>query len=497
MVDVSNLYNKIVQGSILIFIGNVFGAGAAFVTRAFAARYLGNSDYGLIILGISSLNILSLLVILGLDQGVARQIPREPDQSKLFFSSLYLVMAIGTSCAVLLYLIASPVATSLNKPLLAPVLKLFSVGLPLMAIFRLLIGGFRGCQDPIGKVIIQNFIYQGGTLILLAGGAYLGANLYGIALSWIVALFASISFGVLLMRKRTELFSGSFKRALYAHRNLDIGRLRYMIAFSIPLMASQGLWTLINQFDNFILAYFLPSSSVGVYDASFTLSRVILLIIWVVSYLVLPIFSNLHSDGKYEEMNRIYRLITKWMAFAVLPLYLTFIFYPNKVLNFTFGSEYASGSFALFVLSTGFVINVLIGANKDALIAVGITRRIMWGNIFALIVNFTLNILLIPIYGIGGAAIASGVAYAAVNLYWFGLLHKKTGVQPLYPQYVIPMIGSLLGSITMFKVVSRFMPSVSPIFVLVGICLIHTISIIILGGVENEDYKFAIALINR
>jgi len=67
----------------------------------------------------------------------------------------------------------------------------------------------------------------------------------------------------------------------------------------------------------------------------------------------MPILSQLHSDERITEMDRTYKVVTKWIFMATLPPMLILIFFPTASIRMTFGPEYTDGSLALVTLALG------------------------------------------------------------------------------------------------------------------------------------------------
>jgi O-antigen/teichoic acid export membrane protein len=104
--------------------------------------------------------------------------------------------------------------------------------------------------------------------------------------------------------------------------------------------------------------------------------------------------------------------------------------YPSTVLNMTFGPEYAGGALSLTILAVGFFAHAIAGPSGNALAAIGKTRSMMYDNATVLAINLGLNVVLVPRWGIVGAAVATTVGYGVLNGLYLGQLYLATGMQP-------------------------------------------------------------------
>ncbi|WP_266082177.1 flippase [Haladaptatus caseinilyticus] len=421
---VENAFQRFVQGTALIFVGDLLGAGSSFVLRLGAARYLGPSNYGIIVLGITIVEVVSIVALLGLPEGVARNLGRI-DDDELYLPLLTSILLAGIFAGGLV-LLSDQIVSLFDEPEFHPVLLIFAAALPFVVVTQLLVGIFRGLEKSTWRVIVQNILYQTGTGVLVGIGIVLGASTSGITYSWLVAPFVATLVGTSFLYSRTTIldFDG-FTRSIGELPSLAL------LSFSLPLMVSRGLWSLMQQSDNFLLGYFISSSVVGLYDAAFTISSVLLVIHTAIGFLFLPIFSELAAAEDIDDMDEFYKLVTKWMVLISLPIYCLILAFPHAILSLTFGAEYQSSTDLLLLISTGFFIHLVFGINEHGLIAIGRTGTILRGNIICLSMNLLLNVLLIPSIGALGAALASVSAYTLINVYWTARLFSFSGVFPL------------------------------------------------------------------
>ena len=413
---ISSPLKRLLGGSALILLGNIIGLGATFVTRLVAARHLGPSDYGLLILGVTLLNILILVSLLGLHQGLARELPRESVPTAAFYGAIIIAVPLSVAVAVLALSVTAEVGNILADPSFYPIYRLFVLALPFVVFTRLVVGTARGCENTTGRVLVWNICKQGLVAGVVVLSAFLGWSVNQVAQAWIGTLvFTAIIAGLFVIAYtdvdplRMELLTPA--------KGTVLPRASSLVVFSLPLMLSGTMRLTMQQADNFLIGAFLLSSDVGVYDSTYTLGRLLFIVTATVEYLFLPIFSDLHAEGERDRMDRFYKMTAKWMAFLVVPAYLLLVLHPEFVLSTVFGADYEVGATSLQLVATGFLFHVIFGITGNGLIAIGNTRSMAVGNGLALLLNLGTNVLLIPRYGITGAAMASAFSYALVNTY--------------------------------------------------------------------------------
>ena len=108
-----------------------------------------------------------------------------------------------------------------------------------------------------------------------------------------------------------------------------------------------------------------------------------------------------------------------------------------------FGNSFKSGAFILVILALGQFINVITGSVGYLLMMSGNERLLRNNIIFIAVLNLTLNLLLIPKYGILGAAISTSVSLALQNIISMVIVKYRLGIWtfPLFPrnkEYIAP-----------------------------------------------------------
>ena len=112
-------------------------------------------------------------------------------------------------------------------------------------------------------------------------------------------------------------------------------------------------------------------------------------------------------------MKEIYQLSTKWIFVASLPLFIFLMLFSNPMLML-FGSEFDNG-LALKILTVGIMIQAFFGLGSSSLTMSGFSNLNLLNVLVALAVNIIMNIILIPQYGIVGAALATSIALLIIS----------------------------------------------------------------------------------
>ena len=216
-----------------------------------------------------------------------------------------------------------------------------------------------------------------------------------------------------------------------------------LVLFSLPLLGSTIFFMIVVWTDTLVLGIFRSSVDVGLYNAAYPLAQFISFPLFSVGYIFMPVLSELYARGRLDEIGRNFSILTKWISFTTFPLFLIFFLYADTVVTYLFGMEYLASANALRILSLGYMLYNLSGQTSSILIGIGENRFTLYTSIFVASLNITLNIILVPKFGIEGAAVASAIALFLTNLIRCLKIYLKIGASPLSRNLIIPSIISI------------------------------------------------------
>jgi len=197
---------------------------------------------------------------------------------------------------------------------------------------------------------------------------------------------------------------------------------------ALPLLGV-GLMVIINRrIDIIMLGFFANASDIGIYRVAQRGAEILLVGVMAVDAELNPIVARELDKGEKKGLQKI---ITKsiWSSlFITLPLALLFIFGGKPLISFIYGDVYAPAAVPLAILSLGYLSLCFLGRGNViltmgrfetfTLLAVGIGAGL----------NVALNFILIPKYGINGAAAATAVSIAVRMMVEAYYAHKHTGI---------------------------------------------------------------------
>ena len=397
--------NALAKGAGVTAIGMMLSKGLSYLYRIVIARGVGPDAYGQLSLAIMVTGIASTLGYLALGAGLKKFIPefRTHDEEGKIRGAVLSVLGISLPLSLIMtaavFFGAEFIALEIfENAALVPLLKIMSFAIilgNLSSTFFDTTIGFNKIIYKTGTVrIIQNIVQLGATVGLLL----LGFEVASAAWGWLAGTTVAALLGLYFMEKKIGPI-------IFSKANPDF-QFKKMLGFSSPLVISGILATTLSWADTGLLGYYMTDFEVGLYNAAIPTAMLLQIPNSAIGSLAVSSFSELKERDKKSIEDSI-QTATRWIYSIALPTFFVMLLFSEQVLKILFGSEYIGASLALSILATGYLVDALVGQVGNLLKSEGYTEYILYNNVIALSLNLVLNIILIPIYGILGAALAT------------------------------------------------------------------------------------------
>jgi O-antigen/teichoic acid export membrane protein len=386
-------------------LGSILGGGLGFLFLVVMARLLEQTDFGLLVLGMSLLGTTVAISVGGTDYAMIRYVASASSAGEkrgAMIAALQVAMAANLVLALCAFALAVPISEHLlNQPRFSDELRIFAIAIPFSVLGQMLSAGLSGLEHARGelarKVVEQSGRIAFASFAVTAGFGVVGAA-FGVAVA-AAAAAATVGFLLLLALPR-------------GGATIRVG-VRKVIGFSWPQavanVATQS-WVLVNIL---ILVNTTNARTVALFGAAFAIAQLPLLVYNAFSYRFSPVISRLWARGEHDALSATLKSVTRWVAILAIPFYAVAIALPGSLLQI-YGPSYEDAAFALAIMAVATLVNSLAGPVERVLIMTGRVKIEMATNVAATIATVAAALVLTPRYGLVGAAF-SMLLYAVLR----------------------------------------------------------------------------------
>ena len=409
-----NIAKKIGKESSITFVGLLYGNLNRYLYTALLARWVGPEFLGIYSIANSIMLISEVFAKMGLETGIMRFISRlnpELDKEKinlLIGSSLKMVSVFSLSIMIILIISSGTIVDNYfnGKSLLKPVLIIFAIAIPFNALIQISAFATQGFKRLKYKTIVTQFLNPTILLLSMVFCYWFMSKEYTIMIPILTTGVIGFLFMIVVLKK----VSG------FKNNQILESKINYeLLKFSYPLMFVTILQTLMHWMDILMLGYFTNPLTVGLYHPAARTAGLLQALLLSFLSIYAPLAAQFHSQGDKVKLSNTYQLVNRWLLIFAIPISAVFVLFPEKVL-LLFGSQYLESSQVLVLLTIATFAQAILGAAGPTLSMSGHTKLVLFNSIGTFILNFGLNIWLIPIYGILGAAIATLTSLTIIGL---------------------------------------------------------------------------------
>ncbi|GEM_PF-1180194 len=428
-----NMMNEIGSKSLISFIGNIVGKIFVLINGIIFARILGPELFGEFTFVVSVLAIVLVIGNLGLPTGVIAFIPKYSKAEKLKRNAIIsfaitLVFIINLLIIFVLYLNIHVITEYIlldNKYELLMVILLPTI--IIINISNVLLGIFRALKKIKVYVISSNVVrHVVEFIVFLLLFIVIGESIFTLVSAYYIGLILTILYlfyQIIRVHWRFTWNSGYYQES------------KRLFIYSIPLLFNGIMIVLINNIDIYMIGYFHNSIEVGIYKLAMTFGNVAMFALLSLNSIFPAITTKLYHSKKVDELKTVFQQSTKWVMLFSLLVFSILLVLSEEIMGLV-SQEYILGSQALVLIALGQVFNSIVGPVGTINSMTGRPRYNLYANLSAIIINIALNMWLIPIMGISGAAIATAVSLLISNVIRLILVYYQLKIHP----YSIPFV---------------------------------------------------------
>lgn len=437
-------YQSFFTGSWIIFLGSAFQIVFIFFADAILSRFLQPTGFGIINLAKSVVLVASAISLFGTQTGLRRFIAlylQECAYGKLrglLILGFGIVTGSGIVISLFVYLNKQWLQDAVfHQPEIAAVFGVMAFGIFFVNLKQFGLSLIAGAKRPLLKIIQVNFLEPS-----LVVGICIISVVFALPLLSVVKLY----FGMYAVIGLSALLFGfkSLPKSLFKDRSL-VFPVRIFFKFSAPLIFTTVSAILIENMDRLMIGWFCDIQSVGIYSVTTPYTRLVYSILGGFGFMYLPTVTGLLNTQSMNEVRQLNSAVAKWSMVLAFPITLLIFCRSSELLTMVFGSSYIGASHALQVVIIGSFIHAAVGMTGMNLVAYGRTDLQMIGKVLVLVINAILNIVLIPIMGIVGAAWGTTLALVLSNIVNLWFVYRTMHFQPFDATYLRTLISLLIA----------------------------------------------------
>jgi O-antigen/teichoic acid export membrane protein len=408
-----------------VFLVRVGSAVLALVSQVLLARWMGKFEFGIYIYVWTWVLMIGALSDLGLSSAARRFIPEYTelkafDRLRGFLSgSRWLASIIATAIAA---------AGAAGVFLLRPWLDSFEI-IPLyLACATIPIYGLVQVQAGIAQsynwpnlALMPFYVWRQLLLTVLMGAAHFGgfatdavnAMLIAMATAWLVTV------GQLFVLNRN--LKAKVEPGPKAHEP------RVWLATSFPIFMVEAFYMMLTYVDILVLEHMRSPDEVAVYYAAARILAIVAFVYFAIAGATTHKFTEYHVSGNRERLAAFFAETVRWTFWASLAACAGILAFGKPLLQL-FGPTFGAGYHVMFILAVGMLARAAVGPAERLLSMLGERRLCAYVYAVAFAVNLALCVLLIPRYGIDGAAIAITAAVLAESAMLFVVVKQRLGL---------------------------------------------------------------------
>ncbi|HLD34197.1 MAG TPA: flippase [Candidatus Nanoarchaeia archaeon] len=408
-------FKRAVRGTAWVMLFHVAASFVSYINRIVLARNMTPSEYGVFYAVFTFVTFFLFFRELGLLQALSKHIPEfkiKEDYGAVksaIFSTFAMQFVGSLLLSIFFFYSADYLAQHYFQAAEAVFyLKFLVIYVLASVVFRTMKAILQGFQSMFWfafSEFLKNIVTLALTLLFFYLGFGVLTPLYAFVLVFPVLIVLYIaptlrSFNF-LNYKMTQFKSVSYR----------------LFVFSTPVFLSSIANRVIGYIDTLILTYYRTSAEVGVYNVVLPTALILLFIGQGISSIMLPLASELWAKNDKKRLADGMRLIYRFVFLLAIPVISALFIYARLFIEKFFGAEYVSGAPALQILLVGVLFYTVAVIHENLISGIGKPQIITKIIIAAAIVNFVLNMILIPVWGIYGAAIATTISYIMMFVY--------------------------------------------------------------------------------
>lgn len=485
---------RLAGSSLVILVASVFGNGLNYLFGMYFARALGPAEFGLYALGMTVFNIAVLFAPLGMETTVMKFVSQEAGSRgmvsarKTIVSGAGVAAGIGLVLSLCMLLFSDVLAHRLfGKPELAPVLSLLALGIPLAAVSSVVLPSIQALGQVRMMTLIRNGLEPVGKFLLAATAVWIGFGLAGVLGALLIVFLVSLVLSVWYLRRLTNF---RFERQVVPG-GLEA---KALLAFSMPLVISNLFGIVAPRSDMLTIGAHLASQDIAVYAVASQTATVLVLILGAFDTAIMPTIGGLLAKQEVRQLAEVSKAAARWAMTLSLFVFVQLALFGGDILRL-FGPTFENGALCLIILAAGHLVASAAVSSTGIILMSGHSKIIMFNSILIGVALILSNVVLVPRFGIIGAACATSVCIVSSSLLCAIEAKRFSGVIPYSWRQLKPLCAGALALAIGALLKSTF--TEASVLLLASIMAVIYAGILVGFGLEARDRDALVQMFPR
>lgn len=423
-----NLRDYLIKGTAGVFGLQIIATGFGFLTNILLARVLGVTEFGIYTYVFAWVGLLSVIAMFGFGRLLVREISSYLTQSSfgLIRGLLRFVGLSGLAIALFAAVLAGILTwffKDLLNPQMFPAFWIAMAILPFLTLANLNDNALQGFKKVIlGR--IPQILIRAPLFIILIIAAYW---LYPQSLTAVDAVALNLGALIVTLIAATYILWRTVSEMVPAETPIYNNKIWLNSAF--PLLMVTVFFEINNRAPVIILGTISGPEEAGILGVAILITGLISFILLSANAALGPVISSLYTTN---EIGRLQNIITRSarLTFLVALGVALIMVLTRHWLLLMFGQEFQEAGNVLIILTIGQLVSVATGSVGVLLVMTGHERSTLFAVAVSSIVTVVLNILLTPLWGIEGAAVATSVSMVIWNIILIFQVQRKLKIDP-------------------------------------------------------------------
>jgi len=337
--------------------------------------------------------------------------------NRIVSSGVITSLFLGIGFVALFYFTSGIFAGIFDMPGLPGLLKMLSPVFPFTLVGGALLGmlnGLREMKTHAAATIIQSVLMVIITVVLI----YCGFGVAGAVVGVVLSSVGSCAFLIWACRRHFDITLEGYRQTT-----------RKLLGFGAQIFGANAINMINYQADIVLIGYFLTATDVGYYAVAVGLSKFFWIIPQAIQTITYPATSEYWANNNHSALQTMIDKSMKYTACVLLPIGLGVGFFARDIITLMFGEGFVYAVLPLQILIVGTVIFGIFKSVGGSLLSIGRADLSLKITGMGAFVNVLLNLLLIPMLGIFGAAMATTLSFLLMAFLSLYLIHKLLQVR--------------------------------------------------------------------